>query len=396
MLKKIIVILVFIVNQNGYSQNSLNEINQYLSSTVTIYLDQNTKSGSGFIIDKGKIVTNLHVIEGAKNGYVVINGTDNKHKIDGYFEFDKLNDLIILSVPTLENLPLKLAYEIPKNGEDVYAIENPIISTNIILEGKFNYLSSTNISGILKTSIRFKQGNSGGALINKKGQVIGIIFSGAISSEEQLNAGYAIDVSFLKKILNNKNTTVKELNITNGAYYYQLQSALKFDLKDYSGALNDINKSIELNPKLFMSYYNRAIYNLKLNDLQDSTNDCNKSLEIIPNFAQAYYIKGLIQMKLKNNKDAIVNLNKSIDIDSDYAQAYNMRGIVKANLNDFKGAIKDLDISIKIEPTNSSFFIGRGGFKFFCSSKIEACEDFKKAKEFGHKDAQKFIDKFCK
>ena len=101
-------------------------------------------------------------------------------------------------------------------------------------------------------------------------------------------------------------------------------------------------------------------------------------------------------MKLKNYIGAMEDFNKSIEIDTNFASAYNIRGIVKGNLKDFGGAIKDLDISIKIEPNNSTFFISRGGIKFFSNNKKEGCEDFQRAKELGHIDAQKFLDKFCK
>lgn len=396
MTKKLIILLVLIANQNGYSQNILNDIKQYLSSTVTIFLDDNTKSGSGFIIDNGKIITNLHVIEGNKNGYVIINGTDIKHKIEGYFDYDNRNDLTILSVPTLKGVPLILADELPKNGDKVFAFENPIISTNVVLEGKIEYSSNSNISGIIKTSIPLKFGNSGGALVNTKGQVIGIVFGALITLDNELNTGYATDVSFLKKILQNRNETKKNLNLINGTYYYLNQFRLKYNVKDYTGAISDINKSIELNPKLFILYYNRANLKLKLNDLQGCIDDCNKSIEFIPNFAYAYYIRGLVKMKLKNNSAAKADLDKAIEIDKNFASAYNMRGIVKGNLKDFSGAIKDLDTSIKIEPKNSLFFLSRGGFKFFCSNKKEGCEDFQRAKELGHDDAQTFLDKFCK
>jgi tetratricopeptide (TPR) repeat protein len=396
MTKKLIIVLVLIANQNGYSQSILNDIKQYLSSTVTIFLDDNTKSGSGFIIDNGKIVTNLHVIEGSKNGYIIINGTDIKHKIEGYFDYDNRNDLTILSVPTLKGTPLILADELPNNGDKVFAFENPIISTKVILEGKIESSSSTLVSGIIKTSIPLKFGNSGGALVNTKGQVIGIVFGALITLDNELNAGYATDISFLKKLLQNKNETNKNLNLINGAYYYLNQFRLKYNVKDYSGAMYDINKSIELNPELFFSYFNRANLRLKLNNFQGCIDDCNKFIGFIPNDAYTYFMKGLAELRLKNNIAANVDFDKAIEIDINFASAYNMRGLVKGNLKDFNGAIKDFDTAIKIEPNNSLFFLSRGGFKFFSTNKKEGCRDFQIAKELGHKDAQTFLDKFCK
>jgi tetratricopeptide (TPR) repeat protein len=395
MRKTIVIFLIytFYLNVNGQEHSDI--INKYLSSTVTIFLDDNTKSGSGFIIEKGKIITNLHVIEGNKNGYVIINGTDIKHKIDGYFDYDSGTDLAILSVPTLKGTPLSLANEQPKIGDRVFAFENPLISSKIVLEGTINYTSSSMSSGIIKTTIALNYGNSGGALINSKGLVIGVINGAVISEIENFRAGYAIEVSFLKKLLKRKNETKKDLNIVNEAYHYINQFQLKYVVQDYQGALLDLNKSIEANPNLFTSYYNRANLKLKLNDLKGSIEDCNKSLEIIPNFALALNVRGLAKVKLNDNNGAIIDFSKSIEIDNNFASAYGSRGLAKANLKDFDGAIIDLDKAIKIEPKNELFYLTRGGVYLFSGYKEEGCHDFQIAKELGLSDAQILIDKFC-
>ena len=283
-----ITLLILTTYLTSFSQNS-KAVSEYLSSTVTIFLDDNTKSGSGFIIENGKIITNLHVIEGNKNGYVIVNGTDVKHKIEGFFDFDDRTDLAVLSVPTLKGKSLTLANEKPKIGDEVFAFENPIISSKIILSGKINYTSSSISNGIIHTTIPLTYGNSGGALLNSKGQVIGVINSGIISDIENYKAGIAIEVSFLKKLLKKKNETKKELNVIKGAHYYINESQLKYNVKDYQGALSDLNKSIKLNPNFYISYYNRGNVKLKLRDFQGSINDCNKAIEIIPNFVLAYW-----------------------------------------------------------------------------------------------------------
>ena len=68
MFKKSIIILIiffllFIINLliltaylTTYSQNNKKDVSEYLNSTVTIFLDDNTKSGSGFIFENGKLV----------------------------------------------------------------------------------------------------------------------------------------------------------------------------------------------------------------------------------------------------------------------------------------------------------------------------------------------------
>lgn len=395
-MKRIVLLLILVAYLTGCSQNNEKNIREYLGSTVTIFLEDSTKSGSGFIIENGKIITNLHVIEGNKNGYVIINGTSIKHKIEGFFDFDDKTDLAILSVPTVKGTPLTLANEKPQKGDEVFAFENPIISSKIILSGKINYTSSSLLSGIIKTTIPLTYGNSGGALINSKGQVVGVVSSGIINNIGSLNAGYAIEVSFLKKLLKKKNESKKELNLSKGAHHYLNESIIKYNVKDYRGALSDLNKSIKLNPNSFISYYNRGNIKIKLKDYKGSINDCNKSIEFIPNFVLAYNIRGLAKTQLKDLEGAINDFEKAIEIDNDFALAYSGRALVKVILKDIDGAINDYDKAIEIDPKNGLFYASRGGFKFFSDLKKEGCEDFQKAKQLGFRDAQALINKFCK
>ncbi|MBZ9786995.1 tetratricopeptide repeat protein [Psychroflexus sp. CAK57W] len=396
MKKALLIIFFFTIQLNIIGQNHKEITNKYLNSTVTIFLDNSSKSGSGFIVEKGKIVTNLHVIDGNKDGYVIINGTDVKHKIEGYFDYDSTADLVILSIPTLEGEPLTLANEKPKIGDKVFAFENPILSSKTILEGKIDYTSNSISNGVVKTSIPLNQGNSGGALINSKGQVIGVVNGAIISDIENLKAGIGIPVSFLKKLLRRKNETEKKLDLKKGAYYFISESQLKYNIKDYQGALSDLNKSIELNPNIYISYYNRGKIKLKLNDFKGSISDCNKAIEIIPNFVLAYYVRAFAKIKIENYEGAIDDFNRLIEIDNDFALAYNGRGLVKGKLKDFTGAINDFDKAINIEPKNCFFYVSRGGFKFFSGFEKEGCQDFEKAEKLGFTDAQKFIDKNCK
>lgn len=395
-MKKIFTILILTTFLNGFCQtNKTYEIAKYLSSTVTIFLDDNTKAGSGFIIDNGKIVTNLHVIEGSKSGYVIINGTYTRHEIDGYFDYDNKTDLAILSVPTIEGKPLIISNEKPKAGDKIFAFENPLISSKTILEGNINYISNSTTNGIIKTSIPLNFGNSGGALINSRGEVVGVVTGGIISDIENYKAGYAADATFLKNLLDKKNNTKKDLNLKEGVYHYLNESQLKINEKNYSGAILELNKAIEICPELYILYYNRGNLKAKLFDYEGSILDCNKALKIIPNFALAYYVRGLSKMNLKDNIGALNDFNKSIEIDNVFAGSYNSRGIVKAQLKDIVGGIKDCDISIKLEPNNYLFYIGRGFIKVFNEYKAEGCNDFQKAKELGFNDAQMLINKFC-
>ena len=121
------VLAILLISNTILGQSAKEIAKNCLPSTVSLVMEDNFKQpvslGSGFIIENGKIVTNLHVIEGAKYGYVFVNGSSTKHKIQGYYSIDKQNDLAILSVPTISGKSLPLVSNNPEVGEKIYAIK---------------------------------------------------------------------------------------------------------------------------------------------------------------------------------------------------------------------------------------------------------------------------------
>lgn len=382
----------------SFSQIQDLDINNLKKSTVSLFLDNEDRFGSGFIIDDGVVVTNYHVIEGITGGFVVVNGTNIKHDIKGYIDIDDKTDLSLLSVPSLRAKPLLLSDEVSKPNDDVFIFQNPALTSANILEGEVIYSGGSNIRGIIKTSVPVSQGNSGSALLNDEGQVIGIISLLTESEYDTFNSGIAIDVSFLKRLLYKEKSDVYNLNILKNAYHYLSESHIKFSNKNYEGALIDLNTSIDLNPDVFFSYYNRANVKIKLGDFNGSIDDSNKAIDIIPNFALAYFARGLARVKLKDLENGLSDFNKVISIDDKFAFAYIMRGLIKYNIDkeNLTAALSDLNKGIALDIDNGFFYINRGGLHYFSGNKVAACIDFKRALSLGHKDASAAINKFCK
>jgi len=95
------------------------------SVVVVIVSDRNSKpigQGSGFIVAKDRIVTNHHVVKGAKDALVVFaDGTSEL--VEGVAADSLVRDLAILVVKTGSRLPLKLGDELSvRQGDSVYAL----------------------------------------------------------------------------------------------------------------------------------------------------------------------------------------------------------------------------------------------------------------------------------
>ncbi|MCM1171557.1 MAG: trypsin-like peptidase domain-containing protein [Clostridium sp.] len=182
-------------------------------------------SGSGIIIGKNDtellIVTNNHVVEDAKTVNVcfvdeqsydaVVKGTDSDN--DVAIVVVKLEDLSKDTLSKIEIAKLGNSDEISV-GEQVVAIGNALgygqsVTTGIV--SAKDRIVSTNTTPLIQTDAAINPGNSGGALLNMKGEVIGINSSKYMSTEVE-GMGYAIPVSKIESILDNlMNRKTREL-----------------------------------------------------------------------------------------------------------------------------------------------------------------------------------------
>jgi Do/DeqQ family serine protease len=165
--------------------------------------------GSGVILSQdGFIVTNNHVIEGAQNIMVVLN--DNREYEARLIGADPSTDLAVLKVEE-ENLPY-LRFGNSDNlrlGEWVLAVGNPFDLTSTVTAGIVSAKARNiginqeeySIEAFIQTDAAVNPGNSGGALVNQRGELVGI--NTAIASRTGSYAGYsfAVPTSIVRKVV---------------------------------------------------------------------------------------------------------------------------------------------------------------------------------------------------
>ncbi|HOZ70556.1 MAG TPA: tetratricopeptide repeat protein [Chitinophagaceae bacterium] len=133
--------------------------------------------------------------------------------------------------------------------------------------------------------------------------------------------------------------------------FYNNSGDEKFKKNDFTGAIQDFTKAIELNPNFSNAYFNRALSRNKLQDFPGAISDYTKAIEINPEFDAAYYNRGNIYRSNKDFALAILDYNAAIKIDSDKPKYYLNLGLAKASINNHEDAIKDYDIGIMNIPT---------------------------------------------
>jgi len=166
-------------------------------------------SGSGIIISKeGHILTNVHVVENAE--YIEISLHDKRTFEAEIIGFDPLTEVAIVKIEA-QDLPVAILgnSETCEIGEWVIAVGNPLELNSTITAGiisamgrDINIIRDTyGVENFIQTDAAINPGNSGGALVNLKGEVIGI--STAIATESGYNQGYgfAIPINLAKVIM---------------------------------------------------------------------------------------------------------------------------------------------------------------------------------------------------
>jgi serine protease Do len=178
------------------------------------YMPQPEGTGSGVIIsDDGYIVTNNHVVAGAEKVKITLN--DKKHYEAKIIGRDPSTDLALLKIDATDLPYLQYANSDDiKVGEWVLAVGNPFNLNSTVTAGiisakgrDINILQSDPSSGIspveafIQTDAAVNPGNSGGALVNTQGELVGI--NAAIKSNTGSFAGYsfAIPSNIAKKVV---------------------------------------------------------------------------------------------------------------------------------------------------------------------------------------------------
>ena len=175
---------------------------------VNVVTKSGTGLGSGVIIDqRGFIVTNNHVIDGAQRIQVLL--YDDKELPAQLVGADPSNDLAVLKVATsgikLAVAPLGDSSQL-RVGQDVLAIGNPLGITQTVTSGIVSALGRTvsNIPDLIQTDAAINPGNSGGALIDLQGDLVGIPTLAPIDPEFKTPAngvGFALSSNLVKLIV---------------------------------------------------------------------------------------------------------------------------------------------------------------------------------------------------
>ena len=200
--------------------------------------------GSGVVIEKdGYILTNYHVVDGADD--IRVDFTDGRTMTAKLVGSDKASDLALLKVNASDLHSLALGNsDAVQVGDVVLAVGNPLGVGQTVTMGIISAKGrSTNIGegyeDFLQTDAPINHGNSGGALVNTKGELVGINSQILSSTGENIGIGFAIPANMARHVADEIRTGGRVRRAQLGVRVQPITSdmAASLGLKDVGGAI---------------------------------------------------------------------------------------------------------------------------------------------------------------
>lgn len=345
-----------------------------LAKQITVLINGNNSNGSGVIINKSgnnyTVLTAAHVV-GKQDKYEIITSDDQRHTVSSVKKLPDIDLAVINFTGNNNYTAAKIGNsDTSTEGTTVYVAGFPK-PTAAISESIYTFLDgriSANASKPLKEgyalvyTIDTLPGMSGGPVLNQQGELIGIHGRGDTTQNYQIseaNPNIIIKTGFNLGVPIN---TFKELyasgdvkpNITKPptrvatkpkADDFYLRGGNKFKNNNYQGAVTDLSKAVNLNPKYEDAHLKLGDAFYKLKSYQKAKDSYSKVLEINKKNAKAYTKRGMARNKLKEYHGSIIDFSLAIILDnkSPYAAvSYVGRAASYLRLGKKERAVKDL------------------------------------------------------
>jgi tetratricopeptide (TPR) repeat protein len=314
-------------------------------------------------------------------------------------------DFVEKTVATL----ISKGYKNPQNEEDLVALCKDILS---ILWDNFTFAESVLLVSGLAAERKYLDCDTSGYIVADILNQFGVKSKLAILPEHLIlhceipGAAIYLETTLVSdsfKFYKSEKELIERYYIIYGEYDFQVpnpalctaRGTAKAELEDFKGAIADYDKTIEIDPKLALAYYNRGLAKYFLKDFKGAIADFDKAIEINSKDAGAYFNRGNAKYFLKDFKGAIADYDKAIELDPKDADVYYNRGDAKGKLKDYEGAIADYDKTIEIDPKLARAYYNRGLAKFMSGDYKSTITDCTEAIEIDPKHAKAYFIRGC-
>ena len=202
--------------------------------------------GTGFFVDRDKIVTNIHVVAASGLHTAKLINSETVWRIEEVVAFDLKNDLVVLKIAD-EGTPLPLRNsDRVQIGESVYAVGFP--DNYKVTEGAIHSIQKNN--KWFRMTVDISVGNSGGPILNSEGEVIGV------AAAFYDSYSYATPSNTVKALLaeTKQNESMQQWHkrkVIRAVQYYMMAQE-KYYAKDYNQAITHLDKDYSVKSRGYL------------------------------------------------------------------------------------------------------------------------------------------------
>ena len=311
-------------------------------------------TGSGFFLRPGEVVTNLHVIRGAKRCEVkTLDGKGKVFNVTGTLAVDEEGDLALLSVDMPHERPRasEIATVLPDEGESIFVIGNPLKLEGSVTDGIVSAVREVpNVGKIIQITAPISHGNSGSPVFNLKGQVIGVV---TVKVTNGQNINLAMGVARLAELKPGELRALSALpqrdrngDLADSSYRTGLDSLW---LGNYDNALGYFETAANRNPRRADAWVQVGYCKVKQGKNAEAIRAYQHALELKPEseeihnkLGDAYYYAGLMSQAIASYSRAIYLQPAFADAHYNLAVAYFESGDERQALNEAR-ILRQLD-----------------------------------------------------
>jgi len=355
----LLILVALVTARQSFAQENLPDLVKRVKPAIVAIVTYDANgaaltTGSGFFLSPGQVVTNLHVIRGARRCEVkTLDGKGRIYPVAGLLDVDEEGDLALLSVemPPSRTRASQLATLLPEEGEKIFVIGNPLKLEGSVSDGIVSAVRELpNIGKIIQITAPISHGNSGSPVFNLKGQVVGVV---TIKVTNGQNINLAIGAARVRQLHAGKRRLLAELTMRDKSgdpaeslYKTGLDSLW---LGNFDNALGYFENAVNKNPTRADAWVQVGYCKVKQGKNEEAIKAYQQAVLLNPEsdevrnkLGDAYYFSGRLMEAIAAYKEAVRLRPQSAEGYYNLALAYFENGNEQQGLS-IARALKQLD-----------------------------------------------------
>lgn len=187
----------------------------------------------------------------------------------------------------------------------------------------------------------------------------------------------------------------KALQMQENDSLHVLHARIETETNHYKEAYDEVNDVIRHNHKYTDAYMLRGVLRARQGNYEGAVRDFTKCIRLDPKNAKAYYNRGLAHAYLEEIRQAIADFTQATELNPEYAIAWFQRGYWKEISGDLEGSLADLLKAKELNPNDKNLYVSLAVTYYKLKRNKEACDHLYEAKSRGSAEAEELIMMFC-